>query len=137
MREQEKVSGTCQGRFWYSGGTAGVVGRGRGHRLPIRRLDLTESKVRELILELQPDFVLFQQLPALVPDVQQYDLIPANTISHSLRNRAGLTEKKRASLIAIFLLILSFPPRISETVDRLIPLSLAKVAWVIPLASIK
>ena len=41
---------------------AGVV----GHRLPIRRLDLTESKVGELILEL----VLFQQLPALVPDVQ-------------------------------------------------------------------
>ena len=62
---------------------AGVVGRGCGDRLPIRRLDLTESKVRELILELQPDFVLFQQLPALVPDVQQYDLIPANTISHS------------------------------------------------------
>ena len=62
---------------------AGVVGRGCGHRLPIRRLDLTESKVRELILELQPDFVLFQQLPALVPDVQQYDLIPSNTISHS------------------------------------------------------
>ena len=49
---------------------AGVVGRGSGDRLPIRRLDLTESKVRELILELQPDFVLFQQLPALVPDVQ-------------------------------------------------------------------
>ena len=90
MREQEKVSGTCQGRFWYSGGTAGVVGRGRGHRLPIRRLDLTESKVRELILELQPDFVLFQQLPALVPDVQQYDLIPANTISHS-----GTIEKEK------------------------------------------
>ena len=33
---------------------AGVVGRGSGDRLPIRRLDLTESKVRELILELQP-----------------------------------------------------------------------------------
>ena len=56
----------------------------------IWRLDLTESKVRELILELQPDFVLFQQLPALVPDVQQYDLIPANTISHS-----GTIEKEK------------------------------------------
>ena len=64
-----------------------------GHRLPIRRLDLTESKVRELILELQPDFVLFQQLPALVPDVQQYDLIPSNTISQSLRHDCNDCEK--------------------------------------------
>ena len=60
---------------------AGVVGRGSGDRLPIRRLDLTESKVRELILELQPYFVLFQQLLALVPYVQQYDLIPSNKIA--------------------------------------------------------
>jgi len=62
---------------------AGVVGRSCGHRLPIRRMDLTESKVRKFILELQPAFVLFQELPALVPYVQQYDLIPSNTISHS------------------------------------------------------
>ena len=48
--------------------------------------------MRELILELQPDFVLFQQLPALVPDVQQYDLIPSNTISHS----GTIAKKKRA-----------------------------------------
>ena len=76
---------------------AGVVGRGSGHRLPIRRLDLTESKVRELILELQPDFVLFQQLPALVPDVQQYDLIPSNTISHSgtIATIATIAKKER------------------------------------------
>ena len=56
-------------------------------------MDLTESKVRELILELQPDFVLFQQLPALVPDVQQYDLIPSNTISQSLRHDRNDCEK--------------------------------------------
>ena len=47
------------------------------------RIDLTESKVREFILELQPDFVFFQELPAIVPYVENYDLIPANTISHS------------------------------------------------------
>ena len=47
------------------------------------RMDLTESKVREFILELQPDFVFFQELPALVPYVEKYDLIPSNTISHS------------------------------------------------------
>ena len=47
------------------------------------RIDLTESKVREFILELQPDFVFFQELPAMVPYVENYDLIPANTISHS------------------------------------------------------
>ena len=47
------------------------------------RMDLTESKVREFILELQPDFVFFQELPALVPFVENYDLIPSNTISHS------------------------------------------------------
>jgi len=47
------------------------------------RIDLTESKVREFILELQPDFVFFQELPALVPYVEKYDLIPSNTISHS------------------------------------------------------
>ena len=47
------------------------------------RIDLTESKVREFILELKPDFVFFQELPAMVPYVEDYDLIPSNTISHS------------------------------------------------------
>ena len=47
------------------------------------RMDLTESKVREFILELQPDFVFFQELPGLVPFVEDYDLIPSNTTSHS------------------------------------------------------
>jgi len=47
------------------------------------RMDLTESKVREFILKLQPDFVFFQELPALVPYVEKYDLIPSSTISHS------------------------------------------------------
>ncbi len=47
------------------------------------RIDLTESKVREFILKLQPDFVFFQELPAMVPYVEHYELIPSNTISHS------------------------------------------------------
>lgn len=50
---------------------------------PNWRMDLTESKIREFILELDPDFVFFQELPALVPYVEGYDLIPSNTISHS------------------------------------------------------
>ena len=47
------------------------------------RIDLTESKVREFVLDLQPDFVFFQELPAMVPYVEDYDLIPSNTTSHS------------------------------------------------------
>ncbi|MFK7767369.1 MAG: hypothetical protein AB8B55_09125 [Mariniblastus sp.] len=46
------------------------------------RMDQAESKVREFILELAPDFVFFQELPGLVPYVETHDLIPANTISH-------------------------------------------------------
>ncbi len=47
------------------------------------RMDLTESKVREFILQLDPDFVFFQELPGLVPYVETHDLLPANTTSHS------------------------------------------------------
>jgi hypothetical protein len=47
------------------------------------RIDQTESKIRELILQLDPDFVFFQELPGLVPYVETHDLVPANTTSHS------------------------------------------------------
>ena len=42
-----------------------------------------EAKVRELVLQLDPDFVCFQELPGLVPYVETHDLLPANTESHS------------------------------------------------------
>ncbi|MFT5304200.1 MAG: endonuclease/exonuclease/phosphatase family metal-dependent hydrolase [Mariniblastus sp.] len=47
------------------------------------RLDQTESKIREQVLELSPDFVFFQELPGLVPYIETHDMIPANTKSHS------------------------------------------------------
>ena len=46
-------------------------------------LEHTEAKVRELVLQLDPDFVFFQELPGLVPYVETHDLLPANTESHS------------------------------------------------------
>lgn len=60
---------------------------------PHWRLDLTEAKVRELVLELKPDFVFFQELPGLVPYVETHDLVPANTISHS-GNIATIAKKE-------------------------------------------
>ena len=46
------------------------------------RMDQTENKIREFILELAPDFVFFQELPGLVPYVETHDLVPANNRSH-------------------------------------------------------
>ena len=57
------------------------------------RVDQTESKVREFILEHDPDFVFFQELPGLVPYVETHDLIPANTKSHS-GNIATIVRKE-------------------------------------------
>lgn len=45
--------------------------------------DHTEAKVRELVLQLNPDFVFFQELPGLVPYVETHDMVPANQKSHS------------------------------------------------------
>jgi hypothetical protein len=45
--------------------------------------DHTEAKVRELVLQLKPDFVFFQELPGLVPYVETHDMVPANQKSHS------------------------------------------------------
>jgi len=56
------------------------------------RMDQAESKVRERILEVSPDFVFFQELPGLVPYVETHELVPANTISHS-GNIATLVRK--------------------------------------------
>lgn len=50
---------------------------------PNWRMDLTEAKIREHVLDTSPDFVCFQELPGLVPYVETHDLIPAHTMSHS------------------------------------------------------
>ena len=57
------------------------------------RMDQAESKVREFILGLDPDFVFFQELPGLVPYVETHDLILANTVSHS-GNIATIVRKE-------------------------------------------
>lgn len=46
------------------------------------RQDLAESEIRKFILELDPDFVFFQELPGMVPFVETHDLLPANVKSH-------------------------------------------------------
>ena len=54
------------------------------HEAPVGwSMEHTEAKIRELVLQLDPDFVCFQELPGLVPYVETHDLLPANTESHS------------------------------------------------------
>lgn len=60
---------------------------------PLWRTDQTEAKVRELILEVAPDFVFFQELPGLVPYVETHDMVPANCKSHS-GDMATLAKKE-------------------------------------------
>ncbi len=42
-----------------------------------------ESAVRDVVLEIEPDIVLLQELPGLVPYVETHGMIPANPRSHS------------------------------------------------------
>jgi len=43
----------------------------------------TEAQVRETVLDLDPDVVLYQELPGLVPFVETHSMLPANPRSHS------------------------------------------------------
>ena len=43
----------------------------------------TEEVVREQVIELSPDIVLFQELPGLVPYIETHNMIRANPQSHS------------------------------------------------------
>ncbi len=43
----------------------------------------TEAVVRELVLAVEPDVVLFQELPGLVPYVETHAMVKANPQSHS------------------------------------------------------
>lgn len=57
------------------------------------RMDIAEARIREFVLELEPDFVFFQELPGIVPFVETHDLIPANTTSHC-GNIATIAKKE-------------------------------------------
>jgi len=60
----------------------------------------TEAAVRDVVLELAPDVVCYQELPGLVPFVETHSMIPANPKSHSgnlatlVRNELATTELK-------------------------------------------
>lgn len=47
------------------------------------RMDQTEAALRQTILESDPDFVLFQELPGLVPYIDTHDMVPANARGQS------------------------------------------------------
>lgn len=76
------------------------------------RLDLTEAKVREFVLELEPDLVLYQELPGLVPYVETHGLLPANTVSHSgtiaTLAKKELVEKSESYPVGRFAVCTSF-----------------------------
>ena len=60
----------------------------------------TEAVVRDQVLQVDPDVVLFQELPGLVPFVETHSMVPANPKSHSgnlatlVRNQLATTELK-------------------------------------------
>jgi len=43
----------------------------------------TQAAVRDTVLDLSPDLVLFQELPGVVPYVETHDMVKANPMSHS------------------------------------------------------
>lgn len=43
----------------------------------------TQAEVRDVVLGLSPDIVLFQELPGVVPYVETHDMVRANPVSHS------------------------------------------------------
>ncbi len=43
----------------------------------------TQAEVREIVLDVSPDMVLFQELPGVVPYVETHDMIRSNPLSHS------------------------------------------------------
>lgn len=45
--------------------------------------DHTMAEVRDIMLELSPDIILYQELPGVVPFVETHDMLRANPMSHS------------------------------------------------------
>lgn len=58
----------------------------------------TEAVVRDVVLDVSPDIVLYQELPGIVPFVETHSMVPANPRSHSgnlatlIRNSLATTE---------------------------------------------
>jgi len=50
---------------------------------PNWRMDQTEAAIRQTILACDPDFVLFQELPGLIPYIDTHDMVPANARGQS------------------------------------------------------
>ena len=43
----------------------------------------TEEGIRQQVLSIAPDIVLFQELPGIVPFIETHDMVKANPQSHS------------------------------------------------------
>ena len=75
------------------------------------RMDQTEAAIRKTVLELAPDFVLFQELPGLIPYIETHDMVPANArgqsgdiatlARHELMSDITVTRSKNAVLAMI------------------------------------
>lgn len=73
------------------------------------RIDQTEAAVRDLVMRLDPDVVLFQELPGMVPFIETHDMAPANTrgqtgdiatlVRHSLMPGLTATTSENAVLV--------------------------------------
>ena len=74
----------------------------------------TEAAVRETILDLAPDLVLFQELPGLVPFVETHDMVRANPRSHSgnlatLVAHAVMEQQPTSLVVTRTALLTTFP----------------------------
>jgi len=76
----------------------------------------TEAVVRDVVLDLAPDVVLYQELPGVVPFVESHSMIPANPRSHSgnlatlIRNEL-VDEQPSATVVDGCALLTTFPAR--------------------------
>lgn len=64
----------------------------------------TEAAVRERVLEVAPDLVLYQELPAMVPFVETHEMIKANPRSHN-GNLATLVTHDLAASEPVFTIV--------------------------------
>ncbi len=47
------------------------------------RTDQTEAAIRRFVMDIDPDFVLFQELPGLIPYIETHAMVPANARGQS------------------------------------------------------
>lgn len=56
-------------------------------------MEQTEAAIRETVLDLDPDVIVFQELPKLVPYIETHDMVRGNPRSHS-GNMATLVRRE-------------------------------------------